>query len=250
MGMTPEDIPLEVLYEDEHLLVVNKPAGMVVHPTYRNASGTVMNGLLQRALDWPAWQRPSLVNRLDKATSGLVVVARSADLHARLQRVFSSSVTEKDYLAVVYGVVAEGHGAIDLRLSHDPGDRRRILASPTAGAESLTRFERIASVPAPRVGLSLLRCRLLTGRTHQIRVHLAARGWPIVGDPMYGEPRWTDIGDPPLAAVLREFPRQALHAWRTAFTHPATAARVVLHAPLPDDIVQLLNAACLRQPCV
>lgn len=250
MGMTPEKIPIEVLYEDEHLLVVNKPAGMVVHPTYRNASGTVMNGLLERALDWPAWQRPSLVNRLDKATSGLLVVAKSADLHAQLQRVFSSDETEKDYLAVVYGAVDEAHGEIDLRLSHDPDDRRRIVASRIDGAESLTRFVRLASVPAPGVGLSLLRCRLLTGRTHQIRVHLTSRGWGLVGDPMYGEPRWTGIADPELAAVLRTFPRQALHASRTAFTHPATAARIVVDAPLPDDISQLLDAAGLGQPCV
>ena len=114
-----------------------------------------------------------------------------------------------------------------------------------SGARSLTLFERVARVPAPRVGLSLLRCRLVTGRTHQIRVHLAARGWPLVGDPTYGEPRWSQVVDPALAAALRAFGRQALHSWRVAFTHPITRARLTLEAPLPHDIESLLVASGL-----
>ena len=115
------------------------------------------------------------------------------------------------------------------------------------GAPSLTRFERLARVAAPRAGLSLLRCRLVTGRTHQIRVHLAARGWPIVGDPAYGEPRWSEVGDAALAAALRAFPRQALHAWRVALTHPVTRAPLSLEAPVPRDLEDLLIASGLSR---
>jgi 23S rRNA pseudouridine1911/1915/1917 synthase len=154
----------------------------------------------------------------------------------------------KEYLAVVYGRVAVARGAIDLRLATDPRDRRKVVASAITGAESLTRFERLARVAAPRAGLSLLRCQLVTGRTHQIRVHLAASGWPIVGDPAYGEPRWETVKDPLLAATLRAFPRQALHAWRVAFTHPITRMRVTIDAPVPSDIDALLAIARLSVP--
>jgi 23S rRNA pseudouridine1911/1915/1917 synthase len=157
----------------------------------------------------------------------------------------ASRGSEKAYLAVVYGRVNRARGEIDLRLGTDRGDRRRIVASADVGAPSLTRFERLARVPAPRVGLSLLRCRLVTGRTHQIRVHLAARGWPLVGDPVYGEPHWSRILDPTLAATLQAFPRQALHAWRVILTHPITHERLLLEAPLPCDFDGLLAASGL-----
>jgi 23S rRNA pseudouridine1911/1915/1917 synthase len=205
-----------------------------------------MNALLWHARGWPAPQRPSLVSRLDKLTSGVILVAKTATAHAALQRAMVANDSEKDYLAVVYGRVNVARGEIDLRLGKDRSDRRKVVASATAGAESLTRFERIARVAAPRAGLSLLRCRLVTGRTHQIRVHLAARGWPVVGDPAYGEPRWNEVVDPVLAATLRAFPRQALHAWRVAFTHPTTRARLTIEAPVPGDIAALLDAAGLR----
>ena len=244
--MAAEDVRLEVLYEDAELIAIDKPAGLVVHPTYRHTAQTLMNALLWQARGWPAPQRPSLVSRLDKLTSGVILVAKTATAHAALQRVMAANDSEKDYLAVVYGRVNVARGEIDLRLGKDHSDRRKVVASATAGAESLTRFERIARVAAPRAGLSLLRCRLVTGRTHQIRVHLAARGWPLVGDPAYGEPRWTEVVDPVLAATLRAFPRQALHAWRVAFTHPITRARLTIEAPVPDDIAALLDAAGLR----
>jgi 23S rRNA pseudouridine1911/1915/1917 synthase len=186
------------------------------------------------------------VGRLDKLTSGIVVVAKTAAVHAALQRTMASSHSEKDYLAVVYGRVNVARGEIDLRLGHDRGDRRRIVASANVGAPSLTRFERLARIAAPRAGLSLLRCRLATGRTHQIRVHLAARGWPLVGDAAYGEPRWSQILDAALAATLRVFPRQALHAWRVAFTHPVTYDRLRLEAPVPPDLGGLLAAVGLE----
>ncbi len=248
--MTAEAVNLDVLYEDGDLLALDKPAGMVVHPSYRNTQGTLLNALLWHARRWPPSQRPSIVGRLDKLTSGIVVVAKSAAVHAALQRTMGSSDAEKDYLALVYGRLKEVRGQIDLRLGRDPTDRRRVVASARDGAPSLTRFERIARVSAPRKGLALVRCRLATGRTHQIRVHLAARGWPIVGDRVYGEPHWTQIADATLAAALRTFPRQALHAWRLTVVHPVTRERLFVEAPLPRDLEELLAAANLRIPAV
>jgi 23S rRNA pseudouridine1911/1915/1917 synthase len=229
--MAAENVALRILFEDEHLLAVDKPAGIVVHPTYRHTGGTLMNALLWRARAWPASQRPSIVGRLDKLTSGIVLAAKSAASHAALQRAMTSSDCEKDYLAVVHGRVNVARGAIDLRLGRDRGDRRRMVASRTIGAASVTRFERLARGPAT----SLLRCRLETGRTHQIRVHLAARGWPIVGDRVYGTPAAADA-----------FPRQALHAWRLVFTHPITGERIRIEAPVPADLEELMRAATCR----
>jgi 23S rRNA pseudouridine1911/1915/1917 synthase len=244
-AMAAEDVRLDVVYEDDHLLAFDKPAGVVVHPTYKHAAGTMMNALLWHARGWPANQRPSLVGRLDRLTSGVVVVAKTAAVHAALQRRDLSISSEKDYLAIVYGRVNRARGEIDLRLGRDREDRRRVVASAEVGAPSLTRFERLARVAAPRAGLALLRCRLVTGRTHQIRVHLAARGWPLVGDPAYGEPRWSQVIDLTLAAALRAFPRQALHAWRVAMTHPVTRHRLLLEAPVPPDFDGLLIASGL-----
>jgi 23S rRNA pseudouridine1911/1915/1917 synthase len=168
-----------------------------------------------------------------------VLVAKTRAAHASLQKALARR-GEKDYLAVVYGRVGAARGIIDLRLGRQPGDRRRVVASATEGTPSRTAFERLDRVTAPRVGLSLLRCRLLTGRMHQIRVHLAARGWSLVGDGVYGDARWSEVEDPDLSAALRRFPRQALHAWRVAFTHPITRSRLVLEAPIPADLRALL----------
>jgi len=244
-AMAAEEMRLEILYEDDHLLAIDKPAGIVVHPTYKHSQGTLMNALLWHARAWPAGERPSIVGRLDKLTSGIVIAAKTAAIHAALQRALASSASEKDYLAVVYGRVNVVRGAIDLRLAHNERDRRMTIASAQLGAASLTQFERLARVPAPRAGLSLLRCRLVTGRRHQIRVHLAARGWPVVGDPSYGEPRWPAVDDLALAATLRAFPRQALHAWRLAVRHPVTRGRLRLEAPIPPDLQALLAASGL-----
>lgn len=246
--MAAEDVPLDVRFEDEHLLIVNKPAGVVVHPAHKQRAGTLMNALLWHARDWPEPQRPSLVSRIDKLTSGLVVVARTAAMHARLQRAMASGGAAKDYLALVYGRVGAARGEVKLRLRRDPFDRRRVIAAADTGAPSLTRFERLARAPLPRTGASLLRCRLATGRTHQIRVHLSASGWPIVGDPIYGEPRWTSVDDASAAAALKAFPRQALHAWRLALAHPVTGACLEIDAPVPADMRRLLSACGVRWP--
>jgi 23S rRNA pseudouridine1911/1915/1917 synthase len=244
-AMGAEDVGLAVLHEDDHLLAIDKPAGVVVHPTYRHAAGTMLNAILWHARGWPATHRPSLVGRLDKLTSGILIVAKTAAVNAALQRAMASSRAEKSYLAMVYGRVNAARGEIAFRLARDRSDRRKVVASTTVGAPSLTRFERLARVAAPRAGLSLLHCRLTTGRTHQIRVHLAARGWPVVGDQKYGEPRWSAVTEATLAAALRAFPRQALHAWRLAFVHPVTGAHLAIEAPVPRDLDDLLTVTGL-----
>jgi len=202
---------LEILFEDEWLLAIDKPAGLVVHPTYKNADGTLLDEL--RARDPAA--RLSVVGRLDKLTSGIVVVAKSAAAHAALQRSWPEA--EKDYLAVVRGCVEPARGEIAVPLGTDPADRRRRIVRGD-GAPSTTLFERIKYDPSSN--RSLVRCRLVTGRRHQIRVHLASRGWPIVGDAVYGE-------------ALEGFPRHALHAWRVAVRHPETGERLSIAAPIP-----------------
>jgi 23S rRNA pseudouridine1911/1915/1917 synthase len=242
---TNDGPPLSILYEDEFLLAVDKPAGVVVHPSYRQPVGTLMDALRRRARHWPEGTRPSLVGRLDKLTSGVIVVARTAAIHAALQSILGSSRSAKEYLAVVYGRVPV-RGQIALRLAADPRDRRRVAVSE-GGVASVTRFARLARVRLATADLSLLRCRLVTGRKHQIRVHLAARGWPLVGDPIYGRPLATQSLDTrtSLVAELRSFPRQALHAWRIACLHPVTGRPLVIEAPIPPDVEGLLNASGL-----
>ena len=209
----PEDTPLDVLYEDAHLLVVNKPPGAVVHPSYKNAAGTILNAVLGRVRDRPG-VRPGILTRLDRETSGVMLVALTAGVHARLQR----SAVRKEYLAVVAGTPKPPRGTIELALGRDAHDRRRVAVADD-GLPSVTRYDAIAS----RDGRSLVRCELVTGRTHQIRVHLAARGWPIVGDAVYG------VRDERITRV-------ALHAARIALDHPVTGAALDVRAPLPADM--------------
>ena len=220
----PHHADFDILFEDDHLIAVNKPAGLVVHPTHAHPSETLLNRLVWYTRDWPAAARPSIVGRLDKLTSGIVLVSKSAALHARLQR----TAATKDYLALIYGRVRVARGTIDLRLRRDPHDRRKVAASKTEGAESRTEFERLSVSRASATNVALLRCRLITGRTHQIRAHLSARGWPIVGDPVYG------------TSTLLAFPRQALHSWRLAFVHPVTMTAVSIEAPVPADMRELM----------
>src|SRR5262252_56337 len=248
LAMRGEDLGLDVLYEDDSFIAINKPAGMVVHPAFKHPTGTLMNALLGRARRWTSGQRPSIVGRLDKLTSGIVIAAKTREVHASLQATLhGDGERSKIYLALVYGRVKVARGAIDLRLALDRRDRRRVVASADTGAHSVTTFERRARVAAPRTGLALLQCALVTGRRHQIRAHLQARGWPIVGDAVYGEPRWRDVEDPMLSAALRAFPRQALHAAHVSFVHPITRRVMAIDAPLPADFASLLEIAGLQR---
>jgi 23S rRNA pseudouridine1911/1915/1917 synthase len=216
----PEPVPLDVIYEDEDVLAVNKPAGMVVHPTYRNTSGTVLNGLLWRFRD-RGDVTPGLVSRLDKGTSGVLLVALSPGAHARIQRDAHAGRVTKEYLAIVRGTPDPTEGVISLPLRRDLGDRRRVVVDQE-GAPSQTRYRVVSSDN----GCSRVVCELVTGRTHQIRVHLATRGWPIVGDQTYGE------ADPRIE-------RQALHASRITFLHPRSGKQQSIEAPLPSDMANL-----------
>ncbi len=244
-AMAAEERPLSILFEDEHLLAVDKPPGLVVHPSIGHRAGTLINALLWHAREWGEGCRPGLVNRLDRDTSGVLLVAKTPAVHATLARHLRRRDARKEYLAAVYGSPPAGYlerGRIELKILRDPLDRKRMIPSKTEGLDSVTLWERISEGN----GLTLLACRLLTGRTHQIRVHLKARGWPIVGDPLYGEPRFKGIADPVLAGLCKDFPRQALHARRIAFAHPATGAPMEIVAPVPEDMAGLLRAAGLR----
>lgn len=261
---------LDVLYEDDDLLAVNKPAGLVVHPSYKNAGGTLMNGVLERARSWPAGSRPGLLGRLDKLTSGVVVIAKRPAVHAAMQRAMDTRRIDKVYAAIVWGRPSPRRGTIDLALDRDPWDRRRITVTDRGGQPAVTKYERLSFSspgPPPLAGrlasfgevsperppaakadtFSLVRCRLITGRTHQIRVHLSARAWPIVGDAVYGRKRkGGEVA--PAEEVAYAFPRQALHAWRLSLPHPTTNALLEIVAPLPADMLQL--ALDLRLPTV
>jgi len=240
--VTAQEMPLVVLFEDEHLLALDKPPGLVVHPAAGHRDGTLINALMWRARDWEEGRRPGLVNRLDRGTSGVLLVAKTPEVHAALTRRLRRPDAEKEYLAVVYGSTPFSLGRIELKILRDPADRKRRMASKSEGKDSLTLYRRIGEAS----GLTLLSCRLLTGRTHQIRVHLASQGWPIVGDPLYGEPRWKGIADSVVAAVCKDFPRQALHACRLSFLHPVTGAPLEIVAPVPEDMAALLAAAGLQ----
>jgi 23S rRNA pseudouridine1911/1915/1917 synthase len=221
-----EELPLDIRHEDEHLLIVNKPPGQVSHPAIRHSSGTLLNALLAHAR--AAWT-PALVSRLDKGTSGLVLVAKSTGMQTALQRLSEANAIEKDYLAIVQGKPPR-RGTIDFALDRDPWDRRRVSVRDRGGVPSVTRFERLRTLTSgPARSLSLVRCRLVTGRMHQIRVHLAAKGWPILGDATYG-------------VQFAGLDRQALHAWRLAFTHPATGQRIEVSAPAPEDMQSVLSS--------
>ncbi|HJX27132.1 MAG TPA: RluA family pseudouridine synthase [Thermoanaerobaculia bacterium] len=244
-----QDIPLSILYEDDWLLALDKPPGMVAHPTKGHADGTLLNALL-----WHFGRKEGgvgLVNRLDQGTSGVMLVAKAPEVHARFARLARlrrrdqdrAPRVEKEYLAVVYGAPPHPKGRIDRRILRDPADPRRRMTSRTEGRESSTLWECLAESAGERAGIALLRCQLLTGRTHQIRVHLESEGMPIVGDPLYGAPRWKGLDDSGLASACRDFRRQALHAWRLRFPHPVSGEMLAVEAPVPADLGALMAAA-------
>jgi 23S rRNA pseudouridine1911/1915/1917 synthase len=236
--LVAQDIPLDVLYEDEHLIVINKPPGLVIHPAAGNPDGTLVNALLAHCSDLSGVggvERPGIVHRLDKDTSGVLVAAKSDAAHRSLSLSFRWRTTEKRYLCVVYGGPAAAEGVVDAPIARHPSERKR-MAVVEGGRAARTLWwvrERFA-------GAALVECRPITGRTHQIRVHMAHLGHALVGDQVYAGRQWRSIDDDALAARCRDFPRQALHAWRLTFTHPAAGEPMTFEAPLPADLEALL----------
>ena len=233
----PEAIPLEVIHEDRALVIINKPAGLVVHPGAGNARHTLANALLALDPKLARVPRAGLVHRLDKDTSGLLVVARTPEAHAALVAALAAREIGRQYLAVCTGAMTAG-GTVD-----EPIGRHRIhrtrMAVRADGRRAVTRYRIVQRFRAH----TLVSVELETGRTHQIRVHLAHIGFPIVGDPVYGGRRRIPAGcTPELAAALRAFPRQALHAALLELTHPATGRRLKWQAPPPEDMQRLLEA--------
>jgi 23S rRNA pseudouridine1911/1915/1917 synthase len=226
--LEPEELDLRIAYEDEHLLVVDKPAGVVVHPSAGHRSGTLVHGLLAHAISGGGEaERPGIVHRLDRDTSGLLVVARSEEAHRRLQQLLRKRAIEREYLTLVRGRPRSQHGRIEAAIGRDSADPTRISLDTATPREAVTNFDVLELLP----GHALLRVRLETGRTHQIRVHLAAIDLPVAGDPVYGVPG--DLG----------LERQFLHSARLAFDHPYTGERVEAESPLPDDLERAYQAA-------
>jgi 23S rRNA pseudouridine1911/1915/1917 synthase len=232
----PEPGDLAVLYEDEDLAVLDKPAGLTVHPGAGRSTGTLAHHLLARYPEIAGVGgagRPGIVHRLDQGTSGVLVVARTPTAHARLARAFADRRVEKRYLAIVYGAPEPAAGIIAAPIGRHAVRRKEMTVRPD-GRPARTGYRTLAV----RAGLARLELDLATGRTHQIRVHLKHVGHPLVGDPVYGEARWKGLPRP-VQAFLRDFPRPALHAWRLAFRHPADDRPLSFEAPVPQDFREL-----------
>ncbi len=235
-----EPIPLEIIHQDRHLLVINKPAGMCVHPGAGRTSGTLVNALLHHFPDITGVGtagRPGIVHRLDKDTSGLLLVALDPETHRALSLLFRSRKITKEYRALVWGTPNPLAGTVETMIGRSPSDRKRMSVLGTRGRNAVTDYRVLQRAGA----FSLLGVRLHTGRTHQIRVHLSHLGHSVVGDPLYGGKRWKNISHPELRALLRSFPRQALHAHYLAFQHPAHGRTVEFTSPIPGDIADLLE---------
>lgn len=231
LDLVPEAIPLDVLYEDEHLLIVNKPAGMVVHPSAGHSTGTLVHALLAHCplSSIGGVQRPGIVHRLDKDTTGAIVIAKTDFAHQHLQQQLQAKTARREYLGIVYGTPKVESGTIDLPVGRHPVDRLRntILPIEQGGKSAVTHWqieERLRS-------FSLIKFRLETGRTHQIRIHAAKMGHPIVGDPVYGSGRSIGVN----------LPGQALHAWHLQLIHPQTGDLVSVTAPIPSYFLTLLQ---------
>lgn len=231
----PEDLPLEILYEDNNVMVINKPAGMTVHAGAGHASGTVVNALLHRYRHLSTLGgalRPGIVHRLDKDTSGALIVARTDAAHADLSRQFAARKVKKTYLALVHGRLAQDSGTIGLPIARDLHRRTRMTTRRREGRAARTDWRVLARLD----GYTLVEVDLQTGRTHQIRVHFSALGHAVVGDTLYGAPKAPRAGQHPLAPLGRNF----LHAARIVFTHPATQKPIEARAPLPAALREWL----------
>jgi 23S rRNA pseudouridine1911/1915/1917 synthase len=238
-GVEAEKIPLHILYEDADLAVVNKPAGMIVHPGSGVSSGTMVAALLARfgasglsTVGGPL--RPGIVHRLDKETSGAMVIARTEAAHQKLVDDFRERLMQKTYVALLHGKMKGESGTIELPVARDLRRRSRMTARRREGREARTDWRALLRLE----GYVLIEAKLLTGRTHQIRVHFAALGCPVVGDTVYGAPRQERIGKELLPPLDRNF----LHSARLAFTHPRTGKRIEVRAPLPPELADYLRS--------
>jgi 23S rRNA pseudouridine1911/1915/1917 synthase len=240
-ALVAEEVPLGIAYEDEHLLVVDKPAGVVVHPAPGHGTGTLVHGLLEAGVEGGDEERPGIVHRLDRDTSGLLVVARSDDAYGRLQELLRRRELTREYLALVVGRPRSFRGTIDAPIGRDRRDRLRRSLDTDDPREAVTHFEVEELLPQH----ALLRVRLETGRTHQIRVHLAAIDLPVAGDAVYGRPSPGASGARSSGRAPSELGlgRQFLHATRLAFEHPFTGAPVDVSSPLPADLAAALERA-------
>ncbi|HQT75017.1 MAG TPA: RluA family pseudouridine synthase [Acidiphilium sp.] len=243
---TPEGqaIDLAILHEDDDLIVIDKPAGLVVHPAPGNPDGTLVNALIAHCGDSLAGiggeRRPGIVHRLDKDTSGLMVAAKTELAHHALSAAFAAREIEREYLALCWGAPQPAEGEIEGAIGRDPRDRKRMAIVTRGGKPALTRYRTLQRFG---LGATLLACRLATGRTHQIRVHLASRGHPLVGDPVYLRRRpaaASHIRQPQRDSLL-DFPRQALHAAILGFTHPRSGAALRFETAPPADLATLLS---------
>jgi 23S rRNA pseudouridine1911/1915/1917 synthase len=234
--MAAEALPLEILYQDADVAVLNKPAGMVVHPGAGHASGTLVNALLHHMPDLSGIggeKRPGIVHRLDRGTSGVMVIAKNDAAHQELARQFQDREVEKEYVALVWGVVQAGR-RIDAAIGRDPVNRQKMSARARHARDAVTRITRAHHMP----GVTLCQVAIHTGRTHQIRVHLSAIGHPIVGDSLYGGVRRRVPGD---IRAIQHLERPFLHAERLVFKHPRDARRMEFTAPLPEDLQRVLD---------
>ena len=235
----PQDIPLTIVFEDEHLLVVDKPAGLVVHPAAGNFDGTLVNALLHHCAGKLSGiggvARPGIVHRIDKDTSGLLVVAKTDVAHEGLAKQFAAHSIDRRYLAIVSGVPRASEGVVDAPLARSATSRKKIaIVEGSRGKRAVTHWKRLKLLKDS----ALVECRLETGRTHQVRVHMASLGHPLVGDPVYGRSGKTH------SKLLKElgFHRQALHAAELGLTHPVTKSRLSFVSPMPTDMQELLSA--------
>jgi 23S rRNA pseudouridine1911/1915/1917 synthase len=240
----PQVIPFPILYEDDDLIVLDKPAGLVVHPAPGNLDGTLVNALLAHCgpgfTGIGAERRPGIVHRLDKDTSGVMVVAKTQLANDALTTAFATRDLDRAYIALVWGLPQPLAGEIEGAIGRDQRDRKRMAVVDRGGKLALTRYR---TMRAFQTSLALLECRLATGRTHQIRVHLASKGYPIVGDPLYLRrvPTAAKTVNQPLRGQLLDFPRQALHAASLGFKHPRTGRAISFEAALPADMQALLR---------
>jgi 23S rRNA pseudouridine1911/1915/1917 synthase len=239
-----EAIALAVVYEDDHLIVIDKPAGMVVHPAPGNRSATLVNALLHHCSlslsGIGGVKRPGIVHRLDKDTSGLLVAAKTDAAHQGLAEQFAAHSLTRAYRAVCWGVPTPRQGEISGNIGRSPSNRKKMAVVPGGGKEALTRYRVLKSFGQVA---SLIECRLATGRTHQIRVHMTSIGHPLIGDPLYGRAMGRGKGLPPdLRAQLTNFPRQALHAFLLGFLHPITGETLLFESVIPKDFNDLTSS--------